>query len=236
MMKIFELLIRKSGVSHEDCLSILTAGGATLRNAPGVHGFTVQEALPLPARKDIVQLDIPADVDAFAEIWIDNQETYDALMASDASAEWRQARMEACAAARTLLLRENPLIPVPADRPPTRNNAFLTRNPRFDTKDAFLHEWLVGHGDMCLTIPYLKAFVPCVVEATLPSRDIPDMQTDAIEGIAQAYFDTPEEEIAMIQTAQAKEWFAHGAITFGLIKAFGARETATKIPALAENG
>jgi hypothetical protein len=215
-------------------LSGLTDAAACLKAVRALRGFNVQEALPLPARKDIVQLNVPADVDGFAEFWVDDVADYAAAMDDPAAADWRAARARLCGAARTLVLRENPLIPVPADRPPTRNNAFLTRNARFETSEAFLHEWLIGHGAMCLTIPYLKAFVPCVVTDRLPPMDLPELPTDEIEGIAQAYFDTPEDEIAMIQTPEAKEWFAHGAITFGLIKAFGARETVASIPAEAQ--
>lgn len=231
MIKIFELLIRAGGVSHEEMLTGLTKAAAGLKDVRGLRGFDVQEALPLPARKDIVQLNVPADVDAFVEFWVDDAVAYQAAMEQPAAEAWRTARAKLCGAARTLVLRENPLIPVPVDRPPTRNNAFLTRNARFRTSEDFLHEWLIGHGDMCLTIPYLKAFVPCVVTDRLPPIDLPELETDEIEGIAQAYFDTPEDEIAMIQTPEAKEWFAHGAITFGLIKAFGARETIASIPA-----
>ena len=116
-----------------------------------------------------------------------------------------------------------------APRPPTRNNAFLTRNARFDA-DAFRYEWHIGHGDMCKAVPYLRGFVPCDVIAVLPQGEVPELQTDPIEGVAQAYFDKLEDEMAMIQTPEAKAWFAHGAITFGLIKAFGARETVAVMP------
>lgn len=230
MIKIFELLIRKPDIAHEDFLAQLTDAARSLSGVPGLYGYDVQEALPLPARKDIVQLNVPTDVDAFVEIWADDAAAYEAAMASKEASVWRTARAALCGAAKSLLLQDNPLIAIPVNRPPTRNNAFLTRNSKFATREDFLHEWIVGHGDMCLTIPYLKAFVPCVVTGTLPQRDVPEMEMDAVEGLAQAYFDTPEDEIAMIQTPEAKLWFAHGAETFGLIKAFGARETVAQIP------
>lgn len=225
MIKIFELLRRRDGVDHDACLAGLTRGAAGLGGC-----YTVQEALPLPARKDIVQLAIPGDIDAFVEIWCADVAAYQALMASEAGRAWRVARAAVVGEARTLVIEERAIMPVPADRPPARNNAFLTRHPRFPDQQAFLDEWLVGHGDMCLSVPYLRGFVPCVVLDVLPQTDVAEMVMAQVEGIAQAYFDTPEEEMLMIQTPEAKEWFAHGAITFGLIKAFGARETAARIP------
>jgi hypothetical protein len=231
MIKIFELLRRADGVDHDACFASLTDAGQGLIGAPFLHGFTVQEALPLPARKDIVQLAIPADVDAFAEFWCDDLAAYHTFLASDAGQTWRKARAAAVGAARTLVIEEQGIMPVPAKRPPARNNAFLTRNARFATHQDFLDEWLVGHGDMCLSIPYLRGFVPCVVVGDVAQADVDELEMDAVEGIAQAYFDTPEEEMLMIQTPEAKAWFAHGAITFGLIKAFGARETVFAIPA-----
>ncbi|WP_068086456.1 hypothetical protein [Novosphingobium rosa] len=230
MLKMFELLRRRDGVDHDACLAGLTQAAAALAGAPGVPGYTVQEALPLPARKDIVQLEIPADVDAFVEIWCQDEAAYAALLASPAGQSWRQGRAAVVGAAKTLVIEERAIMPVPAARPPARNNAFLTRHARFADKQAFLDEWLVGHGDMCLAVPYLRGFVPCVVQGELPQQDVAELAMAQVEGIAQAYFDTPEEEMLMIQTPQAKAWFAHGATTFGLIKAFGARETAAKIP------
>lgn len=230
MIKIFELLRRIDGADHEVCLAGLTAAAAGLADLGGLRGFTVQEALPLPARKDIVQLAIPADVDAFVEFWFDDLATYHAAMQSEAGQAWRKARAASVGSARTLVVEERAIMPVPTKRPPARNNAFLTRNARFATKQDFLDEWLVGHGDMCLSIPYLRGFVPVVVTEVLPQSDVAEMDMDEVEGIAQAYFDTPEEEMLMIHTPEAKEWFAHGATTFGLIKAFGARETAASIP------
>lgn len=230
MIKIFELLRRIDGADHETCLAGLTAAADGLGGMPALRGFTVQEALPLPARKDIVQLSIPADVDAFVEFWFDDAAAYAAAMESEAGRAWRKARAAVVGSARTLVVEERAIMPVPARRPPARNNAFLTRNPRFADKQAFLDEWLVGHGDMCLSIPYLRGFVPVVVMDVIAQADVAELEMDEVEGIAQAYFDTPEEEMLMIQTPQAKEWFAHGATTFGLIKAFGARETAARIP------
>lgn len=230
MIKIFQLLVPRSGQGAETFVARLTEAARPLVGAEGLAGFDVQQALPLPARKDIVQLDVPAAVEAFVEFWVEDDATYDAFLDSAAGRRWREARAEVTQAARTLVLVERPKIPVPAERPATRNNAFLTRHARF-TPEEFRHEWHVGHGDMCLSVPYLKAFVPCDVVATLPERDVVELRMAEVEGIAQAYFDTPEDEIAMIQTPEAKAWFAHGAETFGLIKAFGARETIASAPA-----
>jgi quinol monooxygenase YgiN len=229
MIKIFELLVRKPGQTAEAFLDALTAAAGQLGDAPGVKGYDVQVALGLPARTDIVQLDVPSAVDAFVEVWADTVEDYQAAMASPAGAAWRKARAALVAEAKTLVLQEKPKIPVPQDRPPRRNNAFLTRHARF-TPEEFRYEWHIGHGDMCLVVPYLKGFVPCDVIDVLPQTDVPELQTDQIEGIAQAYFDTLEEEMAMIKTPEAKAWFAHGAQTFGLIKAFGAIETVSAPP------
>lgn len=231
MIKIFELYKRKAGLDAQSYLSRLTQAAQHLAQAKGLNGWTVQESLSLPARKDIVQLNVPGDVDAFVEIWAANIDAYQQELNTTAGKAWRSARAELVANAKTLVLEEHPLIDVPTPRPPTRNNAFLTRHANF-TPEQFQHEWLVGHGEMCKTIPYLKAFVPCLVVGTLAQQDVAELVTDNIEGIAQAYFNTPEEEIAMIKTPEAKLWFAHGAETFGLIKAFGARELVVKLPSV----
>lgn len=229
MIKIFELLIRDPRHSAESFMSQLSAASSHLRTAQGVRGFTVQQALRLPARADIVQLNIPANLDAFVEVWADDVASYRRALTTPAGRAWSVARGALMHSAKTLVLDEHALIEVPRPRPPTRNNAFLTRNARF-TPEQFRHEWHVGHGQMCRTVPYLKGFVPCDVLELLPQTDVPEMKTDSIEGVAQAYFDSPEDELAMIRTPEAKLWFAHGAETFGLIKAFGARETVAAVP------
>lgn len=229
MIKVFELFVRKPELDLEDYLERLSAAAAGLP-AAGARGYIVQRALPLPARADIVQLNVPSSVDAFLEIWADDLDSYRAALASRESEPWRSARAALVLQAKTLVLVERPQIPVPTPRPPARNNAFLTRHQRF-TLLQFRHEWHVGHGHMSQHIPYLRGFVPCDVIEVVPQQGgVAELQTDAIEGIAQAYFDSAEDEMAMIRTPQAKEWFAHGAQTFGLIKAFGAREVAAVVP------
>ena len=229
MIKIFELLVRKPGIDAAAYLQQLQDAGLELAKADACLGYTVSESLPLPAREDIVQLDIPGTVDAFVEIWAADMPAYEALMESAAGTQWREMRAALVQAAKTLCVEEHPLIDVPASRPPARNNAFLTRHERL-SREEFLHEWIGEHGEMCRRVPYLKGFVPCVVTAVIPQQDVAELATDDIEGIAQAYFDSQEDEFAMIKTPQAKEWFAHGAETFGLIKAFGARELSASAP------
>lgn len=230
MIKLFELSVRRAGVEREAYLNGLVQAVAELARVPGVRGFTVQEALPLPARADIVQLDVPSAIDAFIEIWLDDRVASEVALARSEADGWREVRSALVGSAKTLVLIEHPLIPVPSARPPTRNNAFLTRHPRLDHA-GFLHEWIDAHGEMCHGVPNLRAFVPCEVVAMPPQRDVDELRTGEIHGVAQAWFDSPEAELAMIQTPEAKRWFAHGAQTFGLIKAFGAREHAARPPA-----
>jgi len=229
MFKLFELHVRMPGLGKDEFLEQLTAAAAALDGVSTCRGYTVQEALPLPARKDIVQLDVPSEVDAFVEVWTDNPARHARALTGTEGEAWRRARAALSEQARTLVLEEHPLISVPEPRPAARNNAFLTRHPDL-TREAFLHEWLDAHGEMCRGIPYLRAFVPCVVVDEVPETDIGHLKGGEIHGIAQAWFDSQEEEFAMIQTPEAKEWFAHGAVTFGLIKAFGARETLARVP------
>lgn len=229
MIKIFELLILKSD-TDKAIAALAEATQEFAAQSDGILGFTVQSANPVPARKDIVQLAVPAEVDTFAEFWVADEGTWQSVLDSDPGRRWRAARAAVVEQAATLVTHEHTLIPVPEPRPGCRNNAFLTRNPSL-SEEEFLDAWVGEHGKMCLSIPYLRGFVPCKVSARLPQVDVAEMDCAEIEGIAQAYFDNPEEEMMMIATPEAKEWFAHGAITFGLIKAFGAVELAAVSPA-----
>lgn len=230
MLKIFELYVTRNPADEAALGALAEAAGAFAQSCPHVAGFTLQSANPVPARKDIVQLAVPAEVDAFAEFWVADEAAWHAALGTEAGKAWRAVRTVTIACANTLLVQEHALIPVPDPRPGCRNNAFLTRNPAL-SEEGFMNEWVGEHGAMCHAIPYLRGFVPCKVLTRLPELDVTPMECADIEGIAQAYFDSPEEELQMIGTPEAKEWFAHGAITFGLIKAFGARELSVAIPA-----
>lgn len=229
MLKIFELFITKTPEAGERLTALAKAARQFAAASPAIAGFTVQAAVPVPSRKDIVQLAVPAQVDSFAEFWVESEAGWQAALESEAGKAWRTARAATVEEAVTLLTREYVLIPVPEDRPACRNNAFLTRHSSLD-EAGFMNEWVGEHGQMCHRIPFLRGFVPCKVLERLPQTDVAEMNCAQVEGIAQAYFDTPEQELEMIGTPEAKAWFAHGARTFGLIKAFGATETATQVP------
>ena len=224
MIKIIDLYVRKSGLNAEEFVSYLTqVHGIKAKDVPGVHGYNVQQALPLPERTDIIQLKLP-QLDGFAEIWVDDLDTYYALQQSPQGSAWFADRLHFVGAMKSLVTKEDPIVPVPKARPKARNNAFLNKNPNHNMDD-FLHNWHIGHGPTAKTIPYLKGFVLCdVIDEILP-EDMAAIDSDPIHGCAQAFFDSPEDELKMIATPEAKAWFKHGAATFGHIKAFGSRET-----------
>lgn len=223
MIKIIDLFLKKPEMTKEEFISYLTETYAPkAKSVPGLQGYNVQEAFPIPSRKDIVQLNVP-ELDGFAEIWVDDLDAYNAIRQSSQGSEWFADRLNFVGSMKSLVTKEDVIVPVPKDRPKARNNAFLNKNPEH-TMDEFLHNWHIGHTPAAKTMPYLKGFVLCdVIDEILP-EDIEVMDTDIIHGCAQAFFDSPEEEMKMIATPEAKEWFKHGAETFGNIKAFGSKE------------
>jgi uncharacterized protein (TIGR02118 family) len=193
------------------------------KSIPGIRAYNVQEALPVPSRKDIVQLKLP-ELDGFAEIWVEDINVYQAMKKSREGREWFADRLNFVGAMKSLVTKEDIVVPVPRPLTMARNNAFVNKNPAY-TMEEFIYHWHVGHGPSAKTMPYLKGFVLCdVIDEILPD-DITAVESDIIHGCAQAFFDSPEEELKMIATPEAKEWFKHGAVTFGNIKAFGAKET-----------
>ncbi len=223
MLKTLDLFVCREGMSHGDFMSYWQDKHAPIaRGLPGLKGYILSIIQEEPGRPDIPQLAMPK-ISAVQELWFESLEARQVALADAAWQEWFADRANFAAAMKTFLLKEDVIVALPSPRPAAKNYAFLNKNPSF-TDEKFRHEWHVGHGPMGKNVPYLKGFVPCDVVAELGQSDVPTFKCDVVDGVAQAYYNSAEEELMMLKTPEAKEWFRHGAETFGLIKPFGMTE------------
>lgn len=230
MIKTLDLFVRSPGLSEADFRKAWQETHARrIAALPGLKGYILSVIVEEPGRPDIPQLKMPK-IAGVEEMWFESLEQRQALMAMPQWREAMAARAGFAGAMKTFLLKEDPIVPVPRPRPPAKNYAFLNKNAEF-TDAQFRHEWHVGHGPMGKDVPYVMGFVPCDIVAELGQADIPIFAADVIEGVAQAYYNSAAEELMMLKTPEAKEWFKHGAITFGLIKPFGMTEIVMIDPA-----
>lgn len=231
MVKIIELIQRKNSLSAAECTRhMLCEFAPRAKDFPVIKGFNVAEAFPVPARPDVVQLGLPDDLGGFAETWVDSVQDYQQAAAEPPMRGWLAERAAFAEAIRAFVVTEDVILPVPASGADTRNNAFLTRAAG-KTAQQFRAEWHGEHGAMARGIPYLRGFVLCDIIGEFPPVGVAALGGPEVEGVAQAYFANPEDEGLMIATPQAREWFRHGAETFGLIKAFAAHQTVIVPPA-----
>jgi Methylmuconolactone methyl-isomerase len=226
MTKIIELHTRKDGLGQAEFMARLRDHALLAQGYDIFDGYNVQEALPIPERPDIVSLRLPEPVGGFIEYWVPSLERYEDETRQTDMASWLAARRAFAGGARCFVVEEDEIVP-PAGLV-ARNNAFLTKKDGLTTPE-FLAAWHGAHGRMAHDIPYLRGFVLCDVVSEREPDGVPAIDGPAIDGVAQAFFDSREDEGRMVATPEAKEWFAHGAETFGLIKAFGSVET-TVVP------
>lgn len=229
MIKTLDLFVAKNGMDR-DAFTKAWADTHAPKAAglPGLKGYILSHIVEEPGRPDIPQLAMP-QIAGVQEMWFDSLEARQEALVKPEWRDWFAERAGFASAMKTFLVKEDVIVPVPTPRPAAKNYAFLNKNPEFD--DAkFRYEWHVGHGPMGKNVPYVRGFVPCDMVAELGQSDVPTFAADVIEGVAQAYFDSAEEELMMLKTPEAQEWFKHGSETFGLIKPFGMVETVIITP------
>jgi Methylmuconolactone methyl-isomerase len=223
MIKNLELLARKQGASHEEFMrECAEVHGRAVMNVPGVRGYILHDLMPTAARTDIIELSIP-EIDTIAEIWFDSLEARRELVTQAPLKNWLDGRRSFVGKIKSMVAREDTIIPVPDPRPGLKNLAFVNRCPGL-TLEEFRNEWHVLHGPMAIGQHYLRGFVLNDIIAETPPDGIEPLVTGHIEGCAEAYYDSPEDQDRMIATPEAKEWFKHGAVTFGNIKARSTHE------------
>src|SRR5438270_9423704 len=77
------------------------------------------------------------------------------------------------------------------------------------------------HGTMALTVPGLRGFVLSLILAEPTRPDVPSMQvTPAIDGIAEAWFDSQQARVKLAESPEAQRWFADGGLFIGQITSY----------------
>jgi quinol monooxygenase YgiN len=224
MIKSIALLVRKDGTTREEFMQWLVQQHAPAAKAlPGVRGYIVHEIVREMTRPDIPVLNIGSPIDSIVEIWADDAAALERLQQSVEYQRWAAAELSHVGRMHAFTAQEDIIIPMPATRPGIKTIAFLNRKPG-EQLDVFRHHWHVGHGGMARVVPYLKAFILNDILSTQVREGIATIEFDAADGFATGWLDSPEAQQAMIQTPQAREWFADGSKTFGQIKSFLVRE------------
>ncbi len=229
-VKIIALLARRSGTSREDFQHAWMhdhAGKAS--TIPGLIGYAVEDVTAGPSRDDISHLTIDATVDGIAEFRFATIDGANTGLQSAAGQAWLREMAGFVGSAKTFAAHEDIIVTVDTSPPPQlRNYAILNRKPGMTTA-VFRNDWHKVHGDMAIHVPYLRGFVLADVfgdvDSSLQAVEIPIIPTESVDGIAEAYFDSTEDQAKMRQTPEAKAWFAQGAATFGRLASFNARET-----------
>lgn len=229
MVKTIELFTRREGMSREEFLSRLHEHGSGAADVSGIVGYLINEVIPTAPREDIRAFNIP-ELDAIVETYFESLDSLRALRAEGGMRDFLESRADFVGTMKTLVAVEHVVIAPGERRPALKNFAFVSRHAGM-TVSEFLDEWLVLHGPMALRVPHLDAFLPNEVRIILENpQGCRQMETDYIEGIALACFDSVEQEAQMIASPEAKEWFRHGGLNFGRVKGMDAWEKVVIAP------
>ena len=94
----------------------------------------------------------------------------------------------------------------------------LTRKPHL-THARFVDHWLNIHGPLALAVPGVRRYVQSHIVGTRTRPDIPETQID-VDGIAEMWFDTAEDQQRAAASPEMKILTDDGALFIGQIKSF----------------
>lgn len=106
--------------------------------------------------------------------------------------------------------------------------SLLTRRPEL-THEEFVRHWVEVHAPLAHAVPRLRRYVQSHILAERTRPDIPTLPVE-IDGIAELWYDSPEDLRVAMASPEAKILHDDGATFIGSIKTFTVEER-TIVPA-----
>jgi hypothetical protein len=218
-VKTVTIVSRPDGTTHEQFVQRLRAEYAPLASKlPGQRGLIISGVLKAQPRDDVKLLQIGL-FDAIIDCYYASLADQERAAASPGGKVLDAAMARLVGTARRFVTQETVIVPLPAGtRPQIVGFSFVMRRDSVSEAD-FPSEWIVVHGPMAKRVPYLRGFTVSQRLSDGPVPGVPALIMDGpLEGFAKSWVDDVEARAKMIASAQAKEWYAHGAQIFGKIR------------------
>jgi hypothetical protein len=218
-VKTVTIVSRPNGMTSEQFIDVLQTKYAPLAvKLPGQHGLIISGVVQAQPRSDVKLLRIdPFDavIDAYYANVADQRRAADSAAGKALGA----AMKNLVGTARRFVTRETVVVPVPVgQRPKIVGLSFIMR-PDGVSAANFRHEWIVVHGPMAKKVPYLRGFTVSERLSDGPVPGVPELTMDGpLEGFTESWVDDVDSRAKMVASAEAKEWYAHGAQIFGKLR------------------
>jgi uncharacterized protein (TIGR02118 family) len=104
-----------------------------------------------------------------------------------------------------------------------KTSSLLTRKEGM-SKQEFMRCWVDEHAPMALSVPGLQRYVLNIIVDEPTRPDIPEDEKVRADGIAELWFESPEQMKQVLASPEMKRLRAHGATFIGRIKTFMTEE------------
>ena len=222
MIKSISLLARRDHLSHDDFVRHWVDIHVPMSHqVPGLRGYAISHITGTLTHPHAPLIRMPREIDGIAETWADSTQAQARLAASPEAQTWFADGAKFIGHIKSYRTEETVFIrPVRGPAPVVKAIAFIVRKDSY-SREAFLHHWMDIHGPMALGVPGLRGFVLSRIIGEPTRPDVPSMDIDPpIDGIAEAWFDSPEAREKLAQSPEAQRWFADGGLFIGQITSY----------------
>ncbi len=232
MIKSISLLGRRDHLSHDAFVRHWVDIHVPMSHqVHGLDGYVISHITDTLTHPHAPLIRMPREIDGIAETWADTAESQARMAASAEAQTWFADGAQFIGHVKSWRTEEIAIIPpVRGPAPVVKVISFIARKDSY-THEAFLRHWIDTHGAMAREVPGLRGFVLSRIIGEPSRPDVPSMQvTPAVDGIAEAWFDSPGAREAMAQSAEAQRWFADGGLFIGQITSYVTTEQVVIAP------
>jgi uncharacterized protein (TIGR02118 family) len=232
MIKSISLLARRDHLSHDEFVRHWVDIHVPMsHDVPGLDGYAISHITDTLVHPHAPLIQMPRQIDGIAETWADSADSQARMAASPEAQTWFADGAKFIGHVKSWRTEETTIIrPARGPAPIVKVISFIARKDSY-THDDFLRHWIDTHGTMALGVPGLRGFVLSRIIAEPTRPDVPSMQlSPPIDGIAEAWFDSPQARKSMAQSAEAQRWFADGGLFIDQITSYVTTEQVVIAP------